>query len=139
MAAMLHDVVKQVEDRKLDHGLLGAEEAKAFLLKIGVDEGAVAKVYNAIYFHNREFQGGLIERQILWDADKLDVLLFSTFKSRMCPFCMWKSGGKGFVGMAERDYKFFGSRMRTKTGRAMVKKDAPKVRKYIAKLKLLKV
>ena len=99
IAAMLHDIAKGEEG---DHAINGAKEAKAFLLLIGIDKKTVDGVHDAIYFHNKDFRGGSIERRVLWDADKLDILTFDGFKSRLCPHSKEEKGKRILLKIRER-------------------------------------
>ena len=100
IAAMLHDIAKGEGG---DHAINGANEAKAFLLLMGIDKKTVDGVYDAIYFHNKDFKGGSIERRVLWDADKLDVLTLDGFKNRLCPNSKEEKGEKNFVKNSEEE------------------------------------
>lgn len=137
IAAMLHDIAKY-KHRKVDHGIVGAEETKAFLLRIGVGKKTIDGVYDAIYFHNKESRGGAIERQILWDADKLDgSLTFDSFRNRCCPSTKEEKGEKNFIKNAEKDYLFFKKRIHTREGRRIVKRNKPAILRYIEKRKTI--
>jgi hypothetical protein len=132
IAAMLHDITKSEEG---NHGTTGAKEARTFLLGIGVDKKIVDGVYDAIYFHNKEFSGGPIERQVLWDADKLDLLTFDSFRDRLCPDVKEAKGAKDFIKNLENEYMFFKKRVHTKEGKRIVKREEPAIMEYIDKRK----
>ena len=76
-AALLHDVGRpeQLADQRLDHALVGADKAEAFLRSRGWDEGFVTSVGECIRCHRfrRSRPPKSIEAKILFDADKLDV------------------------------------------------------------------
>ena len=76
-AALLHDVGRpeQQADQRLDHALVGAEKAEAFLRSRGYGEGFIARVCECIRCHRfrRSRPPESIEAKILFDADKLDV------------------------------------------------------------------
>ncbi len=76
-AALLHDVGRpeQQADQRLDHALVGADKAEAFLRSRGWDEGFVTSVGECIRCHRfrRSRPPKSIEAKILFDADKLDV------------------------------------------------------------------
>ena len=76
-AALLHDVGRpeQQADQSLDHALVGAEKAEAFLRSRGFGEGLIAQVCECIRCHRfrRSRPPESIEAKILFDADKLDV------------------------------------------------------------------
>lgn len=76
-AALLHDVGRpeQQADQRLDHALVGADKAEAFLRSLGYDEGFVTQVGACIRSHRfrRSRPPESIEAKILFDADKLDV------------------------------------------------------------------
>lgn len=80
-AALLHDIARPEEDahkdgKKVDHAILGAQQAQKILLKLGKTEQFAEFVASAIRTHR--FRGGLVpesmEAKILFDADKLDVI-----------------------------------------------------------------
>ena len=76
-AALLHDVGRpeQQADQRLDHALVGADKAEAFLRSLGYDEGFITRVGACIRSHRfrRSRPPESIEAKILFDADKLDV------------------------------------------------------------------
>jgi len=79
-AALLHDIarVKEFKDKtgSIDHAVLGAEMAAEILRRLGYSEEKIADVKRCIAAHR--FRGKVKpktkEAQILFDADKLDVL-----------------------------------------------------------------
>ncbi len=79
-AAILHDIARPEEDartdKKIDHAILGAEQAYDILLSLRATTNFAMRVSDAIRTHR--FRGGLtpatIEAKILFDADKLDVI-----------------------------------------------------------------
>lgn len=79
-ASLLHDIARIEEDNdntgKTDHALLGAEQAREILKKLGKNKDFIDKVSSAIRTHR--YRNGLIpetiEGKILYDADKLDVI-----------------------------------------------------------------
>ncbi len=79
-ASLLHDIARIEEDNdntgKTDHALLGAEQAREILTKLGKNKDFIDKVSSAIRTHR--YRNGLIpetiEGKILYDADKLDVI-----------------------------------------------------------------
>lgn len=79
-AALLHDIARVKEDNdnsgKVDHALLGAEQAKIMLTNLGEDNELIEKVCSAIRTHRyrNNLKPETIEAKILYDADKLDVL-----------------------------------------------------------------
>jgi HD superfamily phosphodiesterase len=131
-ASMLHDIAKH---KKGNHGTIGAKEAKEFLLSIGVDRGIMDKVYDAIYFHNKGFADGPIERQIVWDADKMDSMTLDGFKNRMLKGFEAESGIRMGMKRAEKEYLFFKRRFHTKEGKRIAKENRALIEEYLAKLK----
>ena len=129
-AALLHDIMK---DEKGNHGTLGAKKARKFLLSIGVDKKIADRVWEVIHFHNKGFVGGTIERQIVWDADKLDSFTLKNFKDRFIPSIMVRPK-KPTIKDVRREYKLFLGRFHTKTGRLLSKKEEPAINKYLEKL-----
>ena len=79
-AALLHDIARVEEDNdnsgKIDHSLLGAEQAREILTKLGKNEEFIEKVCSAIKTHRyrNNLKPQTIEGKILYDADKLDVI-----------------------------------------------------------------
>lgn len=75
-AALLHDVAKYLEknDPEIDHGVVGAQMAEAFLKKCGFPEQKVDAVCHAIKVHTHSEEPKLTEAKILHDADFLDKL-----------------------------------------------------------------
>ncbi|MGB9684286.1 MAG: HD domain-containing protein [Candidatus Bathyarchaeales archaeon] len=75
-AALLHDVAKHLEKNnpQIDHGIVGAEIAEAFLRKIGFPEPKVLAVCHAIKVHTHSEEPTSTEAMILHDADFLDKL-----------------------------------------------------------------
>ena len=76
-AALLHDVGRsaQLRDQTLDHALVGADMAEAFLRERGYDEAFLRHVGDCIRSHRfrRARPPKTVEAKILFDADKLDV------------------------------------------------------------------
>jgi HD superfamily phosphodiesterase len=131
-SAMLHDIAKA---EKGDHGDVGAAEAKAFLLGIGVDGKTADMVYDAIYFHNKHFVGGPIERQILWDADKWETLS-SGFEERIVDFFKAETSDKRKLAeLVEREYLIFKGHFHTKEAVTNEEKYRPAIERRIAELK----
>lgn len=132
-SAMLHDIAKAKEG---DHGNLGAEEAKAMLLGMGIDGNIADKVYDAIYFHNKRFYGGPIERQILWDADKWGTLTLDGFKNRVVKYLAMKaSSKKELAENVEKEYLIFKGHFHTKEGKRNDEENRAAVEAHIAQLK----
>lgn len=79
-AALLHDIARVREDRDVtgtvDHALLGAQMAAEVLAPVGFPETKIPAVVHCIERHR--YRGGkapeTLEAQVLFDADKLDVL-----------------------------------------------------------------
>ncbi len=80
-AALLHDIARPEEDmphdgQKIDHAILGAQQAQDILESLGKPTSFAQAVAAAIRTHR--FRGGLVpesmEAKILFDADKLDVI-----------------------------------------------------------------
>lgn len=130
-AGMLHDIRKRASG---DHGAKGAEAAATFLDSIGLPPGFVEKVRDGILFHNKGFLGGPIERQILWDADKLPILRPVGFKSRMLPYWTSRLGRKKGVEQAIREYLLFRPGLHTKTAIQLMLRDSKKMEKLVSSL-----
>ena len=130
-AAMLHDICKS---GRADHGTAGAKEASEFLAGIGLPEGLVDAVSDAIYFHNKPFRGGPIERRVLWDSDKLTIIGPSGFSRRLLPYWIMKQGEEEGTKTAAREYLFFEPLFRTKTGRKIAKRHSALMHRFLASL-----
>ena len=76
-ACLLHDIgrAEQLADPRLDHALVGAEKAEAWLLREGFSPAFSAASAACIRSHRfrRARPPESIEAKILFDADKLDV------------------------------------------------------------------
>ena len=76
-ACLLHDVGRkeQIENPNLCHAEVGADKAKAFLLKKGYDTTFSEKVAQCIRVHRFRSNNPpkSIEEKVLFDADKIDV------------------------------------------------------------------
>ncbi len=129
-AAMLHDIAK---DEKGDHGARGAKQARKFLIGIGVDKDAVERIREVMYYHNKGFVGGSIERQIVWDADKLDAFTLSGVKNRLVPSIRMRAL-KNTIKDARRQYLLYLGRFHTKTGKRLSKKESAAVNRYFTRL-----
>lgn len=79
MAALLHDIGREEEDRsrgRICHGRSGAALAKEILTRLGSEPATVRAVVHAIRTH-RFRKGGAprtLEARVLFDADKLDSI-----------------------------------------------------------------
>ncbi|MFH1222415.1 MAG: HD domain-containing protein [Candidatus Micrarchaeota archaeon] len=124
VSAILHDISKR---KPGDHAVTGAEESKKFLLSIGLPKQFANAVYDTIYYHNKDFDDGSIERQILWDADKLQVMTPDGFRRRLLAGWIDQVGRKKGIGKAVKEYHFYYVRFHTANG----KKEIAKHRKYM--------
>jgi putative nucleotidyltransferase with HDIG domain len=132
VSAMLHDIHK---GRAGDHGTEGAKEAKKFLLDIGMNGDFAEKVRDAIHYHNKGFSDGSVERQILWDADKLQLMNLEGFKKRMVPFWVYRLGKKEGIEKSIYEYYFYKKRFHTKTAKNEAEKDAVQMEEYFRVLR----
>lgn len=121
VSAMLHDICKC---KNGNHGTEGAKKAKKFLNSLKLDKGFIESVCDAIHFHNKGFRGGPIERQILWDADKLTIIGPYGFTQRHLPYQVMKKGKEKGIPSAVKEYHFFEIRFHTKTAKRIVAKNA---------------
>ena len=79
-SVILHDIARVIEDedptRKVNHAELGAKMARGILIELGYPEDTVSAIVHSIRTHR--FRGKVkaesLEAQVLFDADKLDVL-----------------------------------------------------------------
>jgi hypothetical protein len=130
-AAMLHDIRKAYPG---DHGSLGADEASRFLSALGAGSSFIGTVCDAILFHNKDFDGGPIERRILWDADKLQIMSPYGFRKRMMPYWEMKRGKTAGLEISIKEYYLYAGRFHTDSGRGLVEKARPKMELLIKKL-----
>ncbi len=135
VSAMLHDISRGLcEKNGCDHGSEGAKYAKEFLVAAGgFDQQLVDGVYDSIYFHNKEFLEGPIERQIVWDADKLQSFTLDGFKSRLCTYWYERLGEK-WLAKVKSEYQFYYDRFHTKTAQLIIAKHRPSIEAYINSL-----
>jgi len=131
VAAMLHDICKS---GKMDHGTAGAKDAAEFLSKLNLPKEFIEKTRDAIYFHNKAFQGGSIERRVLWDADKLTIIGPTGFSQRLLPYWIMKKGKKKGTKTAIDEYLFFEPLFRTKSGRKIVGKHTKLMHRFFHSL-----
>jgi len=133
-SAMLHDICKWEEEHGKNHGITGAETAAEYLTKLGIDKEFVEKVKDAIYYHDKPFEGGSKERQILWDADKMNAVTLEAFRTRVVPYFMASLSKEEALMKAKEEYYFFYERFHTSAGKKEAEKHKPFVEKYIAML-----
>jgi len=132
-AAMLHDICKKEQG---DHAAEGAKLAKRFLIDIGVDEQTAERVRDAIHFHNKDFDSTApIERQVLWDSDKLYIETPEGFRKRMLPYWIMRKGRKAGIETAVEEYYFYKARFHTKTAIKEAGKCEKEMEQVIAGLK----
>jgi len=79
LAALLHDIGRQAEDRsrgRICHARSGAAAARAILDRLGCDKAAVRAVVDGIRTHRfrRGREPRTLEARVLFDADKLDSI-----------------------------------------------------------------
>jgi HD superfamily phosphodiesterase len=130
-AAFLHDICKAEPG---DHGTTGACKAREFLLSIGMDGAFADAVAEAIHFHDKENRNRSPEGAVLWDSDKLYILLPRGFMTRMLPFWVMRLGeGKG-IEKAVYEYNFYKERINTKTARAIVERHSKAMESIISDL-----
>lgn len=120
-SAMLHDICKSGKE---NHGTAGAKKAKEFLKSLKLEDSFVEKVHDAIYFHNKGFRKGPIERQILWDADKLQIIGPYWFFMRHLRYYSLMFGEENAVVRAIKEYKFFEARFHTQSAKKIVRENA---------------
>lgn len=131
-SAMLHDICRECPG---NHGTEGGKKAKEFLLGIGTDEEFAEKVREAIYYHNKEFRNGSLERQIVWDADKLTVMTPEGFRKRMVPYWTFKLGEKEGIKKTISEYYFYFERFHTMTARKKVERHKKEMDIYMDELR----
>ncbi|MFA5888563.1 MAG: HD domain-containing protein [Candidatus Nanoarchaeia archaeon] len=122
-SAMLHDICKWEEEHGKNHGITGAETAAEYLTKLKLDKAFIEKVKDAIYYHDKPFEGGSKERQILWDADKVQNELPAGFKKRMIPYWEERADRKEAIRLAIDEYYFFYPLFHTESGKKEVAKN----------------
>lgn len=85
IAAYLHDIAKgnssppkenftKLSDSPDGHGSAGAQQAREFLKKIGAPDPFIDQVSYAISQHDNELPKDTKEAEVLWDADKLQLV-----------------------------------------------------------------
>ncbi len=131
-AAMLHDICKADGG---NHGTEGAIEARKFLLKIGVGKKEADAIFDAVHFHNKEFRGGPLLRQILWDADKLQIIGPYYFLKRHIAYWIWKKGFLDGANIAIKEYYFYEKRFKTKTAKRIVKLHSKLMHAFLSSFK----
>lgn len=132
-AAMLHDICKMEQG---DHADLGAKVAEKFLNTIGMDKQFSARVGDAIHFHNKDFDTSApIERQVLWDSDKLYILTPDGFRRRMLPYWIMKKDRNAGIETSVSEYFFYRSRLHTRTAVKEAAKYAKEMERYLDELK----
>jgi putative nucleotidyltransferase with HDIG domain len=130
-SAMLHDICKC---KSGNHGTEGAKKARKFLESLKLEESFIKRVYDAIYFHNKGFRKGPIERQVLWDADKLQIIGPYWFFMRHLRYTLMMEGEEKGVPHSISEYKFFEARFHTKSARKTVKEKAKLMRPIFSAL-----
>jgi uncharacterized protein len=130
-SAILHDICKC---KKGNHGTQGAKKARKFLESLKLPEPFIEKVCDAIHFHNKGFRSGPIERQILWDADKLLIIGPYWFTQRHLKYYVMKNGPEKGIPLAVKEYHFFESRFHTKTAKKIVSENAKIMRPFFRAL-----
>ncbi len=128
--AWLHDIMKRGESSKKDHGKEGAETARTFLKKIGIDHKDIEIICDAIYNHNKGTDKKTKEAKILYDADKLQAI---------GPYGLLRAYGdsiskKNNQVQAYKDYqneqKMYLNGLNTKTAKKIVKEKFNFMRKF---------
>jgi len=131
IAAMLHDICKSKDG---DHGAEGSKLARLFLSSIRISEELADKACDAIYFHNKDFTDGPIERKILWDADKLPIMKVDGFKERMLPYWIETLGEKSGVKKSIEEYHFYRARFHTETAKNEIEANSAAMQRCINNL-----
>jgi HD superfamily phosphodiesterase len=133
-AAMLHDICKREQG---DHAEAGAKAAEQFLASIGMDRHFIWRVSDAIRFHNKDFDASApVERQVLWDSDKLYIMTPDGFARRMLPYWIMKKGSrKAGIEAAVAEYYFYKARFHTKTGIKEASRHSGEMERYLNGLK----
>ncbi len=130
-AAMLHDIRKSHPG---DHGALGGKAAAAFLVSLGLPADFAKRVRDAIHHHNKGFRKGPVERQVLWDADKLPILRPAGFMARMLPYWAAKLGAEEGRRRSAGEYLFYFRRVHTRTARRIARRSRNAALKMILRL-----
>jgi hypothetical protein len=132
-AAMLHDICKREQG---DHADLGAKLAEQFLVSIGMDKHFAWRVSDAIRFHNKDFDSSApIERQVLWDSDKLYNVTPDGFRKRTLPYWIMKKDRKEGIETAVSEYYFYKARFHTKSGIKEAGRHSAEMERYLNGLK----
>jgi uncharacterized protein len=130
VTAWLHDIMKKDKFNPRDHGKEGAETAREFLKKIGLDKKDIEIICNAIYNHNKGTDKKTKEAKILYDADKLQAI---------GPYGLLRAYGdsisrKNGQAAAYKDYqneqKMFLNGLNTRTARRIAKEKSDFMKKF---------
>ncbi len=122
VAGYLHDIA--ADKSRTKHGAVGARIAEKFLLKIGVPDFFVKQVCYAIAQHNNGSHKKTKEAEVLWDADKLQLIGPLGF-ARILRFCFLSLNYEDIypaIDKSEKYENFFYKRFYTSTGRKIAKK-----------------
>ena len=118
----LHDIGKNKEDKKIDHGNEGAKSAEKFLKKIKLEKQDIKDIIYAIKRHNKPDPHRTIESKIIWDADKLQAMgiegLFRVYEYFIRRGWTHEEAYKKIIS----EQNFYFPKFRTKTGKLLAKK-----------------
>jgi len=122
ISAWLHDISKNHEKNKIDHGNVGARLSEQFLKKLKFSEKDIQEICYAIKEHNKGGKKKTKEASILWDADKIQAIGAYGILRGYGNFLKTKKNHEEAYKEALNEQKFFIKRFRTRTGRKLARK-----------------
>ena len=135
VAAWLHDIEKNKETDKTDHGTEGAKTSEIFLKEIKIPDKNIKDICYAIHEHNKEGRKETKEAQILWDADKLQAIgPYGLLRNYDHKLSMGNSQEESYkTNLKEQEFYF--KRLHTKTAKKIAKKHLSFMKKFHKKYK----
>tara|TARA_Y100000310_G_C20681665_1_gene816347 strand:+ start:2848 stop:3435 length:588 start_codon:yes stop_codon:yes gene_type:complete len=133
--AWLHDIAKNHQNKKTDHGDKGAELAKPFLEKLKFSEKDIKDICYAIQQHNKGRKKKIKEAAVIWDADKLQTI--GAGGVLRCYGCSVNNGNNQEKAYKENIWmqKFFIKKFKTKTGAKIAKQNYKFTKEFDKKYK----
>jgi len=135
VSAWLHDIAKNKEKQKINHGNAAAKIAKKFLKEIKISNKDIEDICYAIQQHNKGEKKKTKEAQILWDADKLQAI--GPYGLLRCydAYAYKKTNQEESLQESIKDQNFFIKRFQTKTGKKIARKNYKFMKKFYKKYK----
>ncbi len=120
--AWLHDIAKNKEGKKKDHGVLGAKTAEKFLKNIKIKKQDAKEICHAIEKHNKEGPQKTKAAEVIWDADKLQAMGIKGLLRGYVHFIKKGLKPEEAYKKAIQEQNFYIKRFHTKYGRKIAKK-----------------